>query len=615
MSESSSLKFSLSVFRGYQLRFLAALMALCLATLVGYAIPLVTRTAIDRLVEVLGRHGTGPAGAAASEIRGPLVAATAAILLLAAAHGIFMYFKGRWSSQATEGAIRNLRDRLYQHLHHLPCQYFDQTPTGDLVQRCTSDTETVRHFVENRLQEMGRGIVLLVTVLPIMLWMDLRMSLISLAGVPLIIGFSIVFFRRIQPRFTVLEEAESELTAVVQENLTGIRVVRAFARQDYERSKFARVNAHYRDRHYRLIQLLGIFWAAVDLMVFLQQLAVLLGGAWLVAHQQLSVGTLVAFLLLVNLFIWPIRILGRLLTEMGKALVSLGRIEQVLAIPVETPGEPLDTPRPPAGPSEPRGAVRLTDVTFHYPYLELPSSLQLPPRAVPPALQNVSFELPAGKTLAIFGPPAAGKSTLVALLLRLYDGYQGAIALDGQEISQADRKWVRSQIGVIMQEPFLYSKTVRDNIALGRPDATQADIEEAARIARVHDNIVRFRDGYDTLVGERGVTLSGGQRQRIALARALLQPTPLLVLDDALSAVDMETEQEILSELKHRFGQQTVILIAHRISALRTADYILALERGEIQQQGDHRTLVEQEGLYRRLYRLQTGVPGLTSSG
>jgi ATP-binding cassette subfamily B protein len=493
-------------------------------------------------------------------------------------------------------------------LQRLPCRYFDRTETGDLVQRCTSDVETLHRFLSLQFVEIGRALLLLLTVVPILFLMNWQLAFVALAGAPLVVGFSIIFFMRIQPTFRSMDEAEGKMTTVLQENLTGIRVVKAFNRQSHECKKFADASGDLRNRNFRLIQLISLFWPASDLLVFGQQGAVLLMGTYWIDRGTLSVGTLVAFLLLVNMYIWPIRQMGRLLTELGKAIVAFNRIEEILKVQQEPERSDFSTnislptskkglrqvSFPLAGSSN-RMALQFDHVSFGY-----DSDTQV--------LDEVSFDVREGETVAILGPSGSGKSTLVSLLLRLYDGYEGSIQIAGNELSRYDRSESRRLIGAVMQQPFLYSKTLHDNIALGRTNVSQSAVQEVARIASIHDAILGFDDGYTTMVGERGVTLSGGQRQRIALARALLQTPPILVLDDALSAIDTKTEAMILQSLEQRHGRQTTLVIAHRLSTLRAADRILVLDQGRVEQFGTHQQLQREGGIYQRLWRIETQV-------
>jgi ATP-binding cassette subfamily B protein len=411
----------------------------------------------------------------------------------------------------------------------------------------------------------------------------------------------------VQGSFKAADEAEGKMTTVLQENLTGIRVVRAFARQDFERTKFAERNEGHRRLTYRLFVVMAFYWAASDLLVLLQTAAVLVVGAARVAHGTMSVGTFVAFLQYEAMLVWPVRQLGRILTEVGKAVVSLGRVQEILDQPREADHQVVggedDVVVPSSGnsnghpsssntlPRRSRGDITLRDVSFSH--------------AGRRVLDRVSINIPAGSTLALLGPSGAGKSTLVHLLLRLYDYDEGSITLDGTEITLRPRKYVRSQFAVVMQEPFLYSKSLRENIVLGRHAAAESEAIEAASAAAIHESIEAFEQKYDTLIGERGVTLSGGQRQRVAIARALLRDAPVLVLDDALSAVDTRTESTILDALRDRRGRHTTIVIAHRLSTLRQADHVIVLEHGRVTQSGTHDQLVAAEGLYRRLWQIQ----------
>lgn len=567
--------------RGQRLRYAGAIGALGVATAVSFAVPLVGKRAIDALAaDGSGAAVAGPTG---------LIAAACAMVALTAIAALFHYFKGRWSAQASEEIARTLRDHLYTQLQHAPCAYHDTADTGDLVQRCTSDVETVRLFVGQQIVELGRLALMLAIAVPIMWWLDPRMTLVTLAVFPIVIVGAFVFFRKVTDVFLAVDEAEGAMTAMLQENLTGVRVVRAFDRGEHEQQRFAVPNASYRDRTHRMIRLLSLYWAVSDLLCVSQMGVVLLCGAHWVRADQLAVGTLFAFTSYIGMLVFPARHVGRVVAEMGKAAVALGRIEEV-----------LDAPR------EPEMDTR-TDFTEHPGEISI-EGLSFAYGDGPPVLEDITLRLERGETVALLGPPGAGKSTLVHLLLGMYEYRQGSIRIDGQELREIELGDLRSRIGVVMQDSFLFSKSVRDNLRLGREAASEAEVVESARIACVHDDVARFQRGYDTLVGERGVTLSGGQRQRVAIGRTLLRDAPVLVLDDALSAVDSDTEARILDAMERRHGRRTTLVIAHRLSTLARADRIVVLEHGRIVQQGSHSELVAVDGPYQRLWRIQTEV-------
>ncbi|WP_428938742.1 ABC transporter ATP-binding protein [Fontivita pretiosa] len=583
--------------RGQRGRFLAALVALAAGTLLMYAAPQIVRIAIDGILDNKAHELPGWAARllvvidAAAHPHRALLLAGAAIVLVTTIGGVFMYLKGRWAAVASETIIRSLRTRLYDHLQHLPASYHDKAPTGDQVQRCTSDVDTVRMLFANQAVEIARAVMLLFIGLPLMFWMDRVLALYAIALLPVIVLFSIVFFGRVRGSFKKMDDAEGAMTATLQENLTGIRVVRAFARQEYESQRFGERNRIHRDLNMKLFRIMALYWASSDFMAFAQGATVLFGGAWRVYRGEISVGTLVAFLSYMHLYLWPVRQMGRVLTELGKATVSMGRIQEILDAPRETDAASDGRMTPPHRIS---GEIRIENVSLWH--------------AEHRVLDDITLHVPAGRTLAIVGPSGSGKSTLMQLLLRLIDYEHGRIMLDGMEIRELPRTYVRGQFGVVMQEPFLYSKTLRDNIRLGRHGAPDPEIVESARIACMHDSIEQFENKYDTLVGERGVTLSGGQRQRVAIARAILKDAPVLILDDALSAVDTHTETMILGALKRRAGRHTTIVIAHRLSTLMHADQIAVLEHGKLTQLGTHAELIEQDGLYRRLWQIQTAL-------
>jgi ATP-binding cassette subfamily B protein len=596
---------------GQRLRYILAIGVMIAGTLTAFVVPLVLRATIDSAIDTKPLDAPEFVRRLVDSIGGMKLVARnlwlpglmmAALTLLAGTCG---YTRGRLVAIASETTARRLRNRLYDHLQRLPAAYHDKADMGDLIQRCTSDVETVQGFLAGQIVEIGRALIMLAAVLVILLHLNWRMALLSTAVVPIVIGFSVIFFSRVRDAFKKADEAEGAMHTRLQENLTGIRVVRAFARQDFECEKFGEKNARFRDLRFRMIHLMAWYWSSTDFLTIAQGGVIVVAGTWWISRGQLSVGTLVAFMSYLGMFMWPVRQMGRILTEVGRTTVSLGRLQDILSVPREDPAAAAPGPapgapapaaaHPPDGPAPLAGALAVKHLAFSH-------------GGDGHALRDVSFTVQPGQTMAILGPSGSGKSTLVHLLLRFYDYQGGSIRIDGRELRDISRGEIRSGIGVVMQEPFLYSKTVRDNIRFGGTHAGDKEIEQAAMSACIHENILEFEQGYDTLVGERGVTLSGGQRQRVALARALLKDPPILILDDALSSVDTETETMILDALASRHRRRTTLVIAHRLSTLKAADFILVLDKGRVVQCGTHRELARQDGLYKRLWEIQGAV-------
>ncbi len=510
------------------------------------------------------------------------------LILLTLSRGIFLFFKGKWSAVASESIVQNIRDRLYDHLQYLPFEYHVKAKTGDLIQRCTSDLETIRRFLAIQFVEVGRALFMLTFALSFMLPMNVKMTLISLSLVPLIFAFAVVFFIKVKIAFKESDESEGRLSTVLQENLTGVRVVRAFARQKFEIDKFDGKNVEYRDKTYHLIRLLAWYWSVSDFFSLMQIGAVVILGTFWAAKGIISLGTLMAFSSYVGMLLWPIRQMGRVLTDMGKAQVSVERIHEILDEPIEDLDEGSSLEKI-------NGEIEFKNVSFQY-----EEGKQI--------LKNVSFKAEKGQTIAILGPTGSGKTTMVNLLPRLYDYQSGSITIDGKDIRSISKKTLRRNIGIVLQEPFLFSRTIKENIGLAKKKAKDDDVFQAAQIASIHDVIMDFEQGYKTAVGERGVTLSGGQKQRVAIARTIINGNPILIFDDSLSAVDTETDAAIRKKLRMRREKVTTFIISHRLSTLAEADVILVLDNGELVQKGTHLQLIEQEGLYKRIWAIQTSL-------
>jgi ATP-binding cassette subfamily B protein len=520
-----------------------------------------------------------------------LLLAGAAFILLAAAEGSFTYLAGRLAAFTAEGVTRRLRNYLFDHIQRLSFTYHDKTQTGELIQRSTSDVDALRRFYAEQAIGVGRIFMLFTINFIAILRLDVQLALLSIIAVPVIVITSIFFFKRVTKAYEDYQEQEATLSTTLQENLAGVRVVKAFARQDYERGKFEKDNWEKYQRGRRLIVMHSFFWPVSDIVCGFQMLIGFFAGAMMAINGQITIGTYIAYAGLVVWLIWPMRNLGRLIVQTSTGLVSYNRVMEI----IRQEREPLDQ-----GSLKPvgnlRGELRFKNVSFEY-------------SAESPVLQEISFTAQPGQAVALMGPTGSGKTSLVNLLPRFYEYTSGSLELDGVELQEYPRDYLRQQIGIVEQEPFLFSRTIRENITYGvGRQVPQDEIETAARAAAVHDVIMSFPDGYDTLVGERGVTLSGGQKQRVAIARTLLKNPRILILDDSTSSVDTETEAEIRQALETLMKNRTTFIIAHRIQSVMNADLILVLQGGKVVQSGTHAGLVEQDGIYRQIYDIQTRI-------
>lgn len=529
------------------------------------------------------------------QLRANLIFCVAAIGIFALLSGIFNYFSRTELSKGTEGFVKNLRDTLFTHIQHLPFSWHTDNQTGDIIQRCTSDVETIRGFVSAQLIEVVRTVLLITTALILMFSMNIKLTLVCLATIPIIVLYSTLFHGRISRQFRHADEAEGELMVSVQENLSGVRVVRAFGRERYEREQFEEKNNLFADKWIDLGYTLGFFWGIGDFASCAQLLAVISVGAWLGASGELSLGNLIAFITYTQIIAWPVRSLGRVISELSKAGVSVSRVRDILDTEVEAVSP--DDVRPPLDED-----IAFENVSFSYGDTEV--------------LHDISFTVKKGTTFGILGSTGSGKSTLTYLINRLYelpeDG--GRITIGGVDIREIDRYFLRRGVGLVLQEPFLYSKTVAENIGISDRSSDLKKIRQAAKIAAIDEEITQFSNSYDTIVGERGVTLSGGQKQRVAIARTLTIGSQIMIFDDSMSAVDMETDAAIRESLQKNTGSSTVILISHRINTLMRADKILVLHEGRVADIGTHSELVSRDGIYRRVYLLQSDA-GLLNGG
>lgn len=515
-----------------------------------------------------------------------------ALVVLAICQGMFSYGGGRLAAKSSEGIARRLRDYLYDHLERLTFTYHDRMQTGELLSRATSDIDAVRRLFAEQLIGIGRiGLLAIVNFVALLL-MDVRLALISVVTIPIVLAVSMYFFVKVGAAYELFQDQEARLSNRLQENLSGVRVVKAFARQAFEMDAFDKENKEKFLRGRTLTLMNSVYWPSTDFILGLQVVGGIYLGAMMTLDGRLSIGEYIAYSGYLTAIIWPIRNLGRLIADLSTGSVSFGRIQEVIGVDKE----PLDD-----GDYWPngriQGAVSFKNMSFRYEGED------------EDVLHNITFDVQPGQKIALMGGTGSGKTSLINLLPRFYDYTSGQITLDGIDLKQYPRSLLREQIGVVMQEPFLFSTTIRENITYGvLRDVSDEEVYEAARMAAVHEVILSFPLGYNTIVGERGVTLSGGQKQRITLARTFLRNPSLLVLDDATSAVDTETEEIIRDALKKLMHGRTTFLIAHRVQSVMDADLIVVLEHGRIVQMGKHSQLLNQAGIYRQIYDLQSRI-------
>ncbi len=513
-----------------------------------------------------------------------------AILIVAAVKAVAFYLFRVCNTRGSETLTKTMRDSLFSHIERLPYAWHSKHRTGDIIQRCTSDIETLKSFVSEQMTSIFRIVVLLALSLAFMLSMNWKLTIIAMIPVPYIILRSVHFHGKIGEAFLACDENEGKLSSIAQENLTGVRVVRSFGRERLERDRFEAQNEYYTGLWMKLAQPLARFWSLGDVFSGLQIMLIVVFGSVLCIRGEMLPGEYIAFLSYGAIMTWPVRMLGRMIAEMSKAGISLDRIAYIMEAEEEREQGAALTP-----PLD--GDIVFDNVSFAY------------SEGGREVLQNVSFTVPAGTTLGILGGTGSGKSTLMLLLDKLYPLQEGCgrITIGGTELKDIDTVHLRRGIGMVLQEPYLFSRTIRENIAITDEKMAMETIRAAAEAACLDETVESFAKGYDTFVGERGVTLSGGQKQRAAIARALTQNTPILIFDDSLSAVDTETDAKIRAALEARFGSATILLISHRITTLSKADHILVMDKGRIVEQGDHAALSKAGGIYQKICEIQSG--------
>ncbi len=580
--------------RGSTHWFVLGILCACISSLLDLVNPRIIAYTVDAVIgnketviAPVFQHLVDAAGGV-SYLHAHLYLIALLVIVIALVRALFRYCFTLFNTKGAEKLVQTMRNDLFSHIMRLPFSWYGENQTGDIIQRCTSDVETIKVFLSEQLTGFFRTIIMLVLSLYFMFSIHAKLAWAAFAFIPVIIGYSFFFHSRIGDSFEKADVEEGKLSSIAQENLTGVRVVRAFGRESYERQRFEKQNESYTKYWVKLMKTLAMFWCSGDLVSYLQVLVILVSGTGYAVKGELSAGSLIAFITYNNMLTWPVRALGRVISEMSKAGISIDRLREVMNAEEEKDVEHPVTPD------------MHQDITFdHVSYQYENGSAEV--------LHDISFTIKAGTTVGILGGTGSGKSTLMYLLSRLYDLPEkgGRILIGDTDIRSIEGDYLRKNIGMVLQEPFLFSRTLEENIsiALDHPDHRQ--VRDAARTASLDETIGKFDKGYETYVGERGVTLSGGQKQRTAIAQMLIRKPPIMVFDDSLSAVDAETDSRIRAALKEKTADSTVILIAHRITTLMNADQIIVMNHGKVAETGTHEELMEANGIYRRIYDLQ----------
>lgn len=513
-------------------------------------------------------------------------------LCISLLRGFFSFTSSAITASSTEKAIKNLRDRLFSHIQALPIAYHSKTPTGELIQRCTGDVETLRKFASNQVVEVIRLAALFTGAFIMMASINLKYAFIAVLIVPVLTIGSMIFFKKERKIWTEHEKEQDKLSIIVQENLSGIRVVKAFAKEKFEIDKFTKQNEEKMKWGLKLMKLHRIYWPSSDFLVHFQIAVSLFAGGYFTLTNQLTVGEFAAFYTYSMLVTWPLRRIGQIVSEMGMTTVAINRLFSILDTQREDySGESIDE-------TKLKGNIEFRDVSFDYEGNEKHR-----------VLNGITFSIKQGEKIALLGPTGAGKTTIISLLMRFFDPDKGKILIDGKDIKSYQKEYLRSRFGVVLQKPFLFSTTIKDNISYANPGSHIDEVIEAASAARIHDIITEvFPDSYETIVGEKGVTLSGGQKQRVTIARTLLKDPDILILDDSTSSVDSETEFEIQKAMRKMMKGKTTFIIAHRITSIQDCDRIIVLDKGNIIEEGTHDELIKTSGFYKKIYDIQVSI-------
>lgn len=546
------------------------IVALAVATILSLITPRLTQKAIDELTKGISTN---------------LIRYAIFIIAIAIIRAFLTYFQRYVSGLFTEKIGKAIKDELYEHLHQVPVSYFNKMPVGELVSRASSDVEVVKRFVNNALINVFWIILLFFGAMYFLFSTNIMLALMIMVILPFITVTTVKFSHKVRPLHLKTQQQIAVMTRVAEENLYGIKVVKSYGREEYVIGRFKREALEVLNRVLTANRVSSIYSPLIGFIANSSLLIILLFGGIQVIKGNLTLGELVAFNSYVGMLLWPMRSVGQIINLSQRYIAARDRLLEILNSPVEE--EDANAITLPI-----RGEVVFDNVTFGYDKNR-------------PVIKNISFRANPGETIAIVGPTGCGKSTILELISRLYNPQKGTIYIDGIDIRRFKLDHLRKNIGIVFQEPFLFSDTIRNNIAFGKPDASMEEIIEVSKRSHCHEFIMNLPQGYDTIVGERGVTLSGGERQRVSLARALLVKPPILILDEATSSVDVETELLIHDALSEITKNTTTFIVAHRFSTIRNADRIIVLEDGKIVEEGTHEELLNREGSYARVYHLQ----------
>lgn len=580
--------------KGYRIKFFISFFLVILGVLLSYLSPQIVRITVDSvigtepfalpnfLVEIIENLG------GKEFLMQNLFFCAIASFSLAVMSSLCDFGARSNLVRASEGSLEVVRNNLFSHIQKLPYSWHNKHQTGDIIQRCTMDVDMIKNFISEQFLALFRTVFLILIALILMFPMSLTLSLIALAFIPVTLIYSGVFYVIIGKKFKLADECEGELSSIAQENLTAVRVVRAFGREKHEIDKFSDKNNEFANLWVKLGVVMGFNWGFGDFIGFAQIVTIIIFGTFEAVSGSITLGEFILFVSYNSMIVWPIRELGRILSELSKTSISATRLFDILH---SEPEKDCENPQT----TDMTGDIEFKNVNFTY------------DKDLDNTIHDLSFVIEGGKTLGVLGSTGSGKSTLMYLLDRLYElpRENGSITIGGVDIRDMSLDYLRKNIGIVLQEPFLFSKSFKESIADSRENFELEEVREYSKIAVIDDTIQNFVDGYNTQIGERGVTISGGQKQRVAIARMLMQSTPIKIFDDSLSAVDMETDEKIRNSINTKV-KGTTIIIAHRITTIKNADLIIVMDRGKIVQTGTHKTLSMQDGVYKKIYDSQS---------